>query len=85
MDNLRLRLNEIKFANSINAFLKEYEVTKLKQQINEDLDMKHIPDLMKIINKDVEEDAEFIPEDKKERKEFFKNWLPFMWQIKPNE
>ena len=47
-------------------------VDKLKQQINEDLDMKHIPDLMKIINKDVEEDAEFIPEDKKERKEFFK-------------
>ena len=34
MDNLRLRLNEIKFANSINKFLLDYDVTKLKEQLD---------------------------------------------------
>jgi hypothetical protein len=34
MDNLRLRLNEIKFSNSVNKFLYDYKVEKLKEQLN---------------------------------------------------
>lgn len=34
MDNLRLRLNEIKFSNSVNKFLLNYDVTQLKEQLD---------------------------------------------------
>jgi len=34
MNDLELRLNEIKFANSINNFLLDYDVTKLKEQLD---------------------------------------------------
>jgi hypothetical protein len=34
MNDLRLRLNEIKFSNAINNFLLDYDVTKLKEQLD---------------------------------------------------
>lgn len=34
MDDLRLRLNEIKFYNSVQAVLEDYDVTKLKEQLD---------------------------------------------------
>lgn len=34
MNDLELRLNEIKFSNSIKRFLREYPVTELKKQLN---------------------------------------------------
>lgn len=66
----------------------ENSIDKLRQQTSEELEEKHIPDLIKIFKSDVEEDADFIPEEKDNKKQFFKgaqsNVVPYykQWLLK---
>ena len=47
-------------------------IDKLRQEINEPVDMKHMGRILQLFSLDVIKDADDLPEDKSDRKDFMK-------------